>query len=93
MLRLYGRFYEPKFGLDVSMLKDIVDFSTIQSLLNAELYFLDELDDSKVLSIVDKVKSHLTRQKLNPLDEVNYPRAFIKRVKMIKGKNLALEDI
>ena len=93
MLRLYGRFYQPLFGCEISMLKDIVEFSTIQSLLNAELYFLDELDDSKVLSIVDKIKSHLTRQNLDPLNEVNYPKAFIERVKIIKGNSFSLEDV
>ena len=93
MLRLFGRFYDPRFGLEISMLKDVVEFSTIQSLFNAELYFLDELDDSKVLSIVGKIKSHLARQRLNPLEEINYPKAFLKRIKLIKGSNFSLEDI
>ena len=71
MLRQYGRFYSPKFGLDINMLLNILEFSTIQSLLNAEVYFIDAFDDQTALEVMKKIKRHLIRQMTDPCDESN----------------------
>ena len=92
MLRQYGRFYSSKYGLDITMLKKIMDFSTIQSLSNAEVYFVDSFDDQKALELMEKIKRHLLRQGSDPCLESNYPPVFLKRIKEIMGENFAFED-
>ena len=83
MLRLFGRFLNSIYGLDIAVLKQIVSFSTIQCLQNAELYFLDELSDDDLLFYLPSIKNHLLNTNQDALNEKAYPHAFIKRVKIL----------
>lgn len=81
LLRLFGRFYNPLYGISTSLLHDMVTFSTFQSLKQAKLYFLDEIDDDTCVSIVDKLKRYMSDQSVDMSEETNWPICFLKRIK------------
>ena len=96
LLRQFGRFYDPIYGLESGMLKNILGFSTFQSLLNGELHFLDELSDNVVIEVASTIKHFLDGQGIDSMDSSQWPKMFILRLQkiyMLKNKVLNLEEL
>ena len=88
--------FNPTFGLDAGVLKSIFEFSTFQSLKNGELYFIDELPDSKIIDIASKIKTFLENQEIDYSDVNVWPKVFLLRLKQIyvmRGQILDFEEL
>ena len=83
IVRQYGRFHDPVFGLYTPMLLDILNFSTYQSLMNGETYFIDDLGDARIIELSHIIKAFLDNQSIDSTDVENYPVVFLARLKEI----------
>ena len=92
-LRLFGRYYDPFYGISIENLLNISNFSTYQSLKINELNFLDEVSDDDCIYLSDKIKRHISTQGMIN-DESIWPPAFLMRIKKIyelKGLTFSIE--
>ena len=83
MVRLFGRFYDPNFGLSSDLLTWTVGFSTYQNLINAEFNFIDELEDDEIIELEVKVRGIPAVIEKDPADESSWPPLFLLCLKRI----------
>ena len=96
MVRQFGRFYNPIYGLDANILKSILEFSTYQSLINGEFYFLDDLSDQHVIEVSKKVKHFFESQEIDFNDHSKWPAFLLMRLHFIyknQSKTLVLDEL
>ena len=64
--------------------------------MNGELYFLDELNDSRVLEISHVIKGFLESQNIEVSDVQNWPPVFLARLQeiyKIRGELFNIENL
>ena len=83
LLRLFGRFYEPLYGVDGAMIKDTITFSTFQTLVHREPYLLEDLNDTTIEELAPVLKQFLESQSVDFLNPSNWPPMFLSRLKAI----------